>query len=163
MGSLNIQTMRNECPGQPDAEAAKAFARKNGYIAVVRYKNNSNAADFTNIGVCKMEAEIRGYLTSPYCHEAEVIYDGRGAALRITGDLILGGHCELCGKRATQESFRVMAGNDFYICPRCGLMFCDRCYVRLPLTGSPGYGMCPKCRVQVQRAIPGFYGGQSGA
>ena len=44
-----------------------------------------------------------------------------------------------------------------------GLMVCDGCYVRLPLTSSPGYGMCPKCRVQVQRAISGFYGSQSGA
>lgn len=163
MGSLNIQTMRDECPGKPDDEAARAFAKKNGYIAIVRYKNSASAADFTNIGTCKMEDEIRAYLSSPYCHDTEVIYDGRATALRITEDLILRGHCELCGKQATRESLQLMAGNDFYICPKCGLMCCDGCYVRLPLTASPGYGMCPKCRVQVQRAIPGFYGDQSGA
>jgi hypothetical protein len=163
MGSLSIQTMRNECPGKPDDEAAKAFSKKNGYIAIVRYKDSVSAPDFTNIGACKMEEEVNGYLSSPYCHAVEVIYDGRRIALSITEDLILRGHCELCGKRTTCESLQLMAGNDFYICPKCGLMCCDSCYVRLPLTASPGYGMCPKCRVQVQRAIPGFYGEQSGA
>lgn len=162
MGSLNIQSIRDEHPGKSDADAAKAYAQKWGFIAIVRYKNSSSASDFTNIGTCKMEDEIRGYLTSPYCHSAEVIYDGRSTALRITDDLILRGRCELCGKRATRESLTLMAGNDFYICPKCGLMCCDGCYVRLPLTASPGYGMCPKCRVQVQRAIAGFYGDQSG-
>ena len=162
MGSLNIHTMRNEYPGKSDADAAKAFAQKYGYIAIVRYKNSSSASDFTNIGTCKMEDEIRGYLTSPYCHDAEILYDGRATAMRITEELILGGQCELCGKRATRESLQVMAGNDFYICPKCGSMFCDRCYVRLPLTSSPGYGICPKCRVKVQRTIPGWYGDQSG-
>lgn len=79
MGSLNIQTMRIEYPGRSDAEAAKAFAQKHGYIAIVRYKNSSSASDFTDIGVCQMEDQIRGYLNSPYCHNAEVIYDGRAA------------------------------------------------------------------------------------
>jgi hypothetical protein len=162
MSSLNIQTMRDEYPGKTDAEAAQAYAQKHGCIAIVRYKSRG-ASDFTNIGTCTMESEIHGYLTSPYCNDAEVIYDGRSTALRITDDSIISGHCELCGKRATRESLTLMAGNDFYICPKCGLMFCDECYVRLPLTSSPGYGMCPKCRVQVQRAIPGFYGSQSGA
>jgi hypothetical protein len=162
MSSLNIQTMRDEYPGKSDTEAARAYAQKHGFIAIVRYKSRG-ASDFTDIGICTMESEIRGYLTSPYCSNAEVIYDGRSTALRITDDLIIRGHCELCGKRATRESLTLMAGNDFYICPKCGLMFCDGCYVRLPLTSSPGYGMCPKCRVQVQRAIPGFYGSQSGA
>ncbi len=163
MGSLNIQRMRSEYPGKTDAEAGKAFAQKYGYIAIVRYKNSSSASDFTNIGTCRWEDEIRGYLNSPYCHDTEILYDGRFTALRITEDLILRGHCELCGKRATQESLQLMAGNDFYICPKCGLMFCDGCYVRLPLTSSPGYGTCSKCRVKVQRAIPGFYGEQAGA
>lgn len=162
MGSLNIQTMRESCPGKSDEEAAKAFAQKHGYIAIVRYKSRG-ASDLTNIGTCTMEAEIRGYLTSPYCSGAEVIFDGRTTALHITEELILKGHCELCRKPATQQSLTLMAGNDFYICPKCGLMFCDGCYGRLPLTSSPGYGTCPKCRVQVQRAIPGFYGSQSGA
>jgi hypothetical protein len=161
MGSLSIQSMREDSPGKSDSEAAKAFAQKHGYIAIVRYKARG-ASDFTNIGTCTMESEIRGYLTSPYCNDAEIIYDGRASALRITAELILGGHCELCGKKATSESLTLMAGNDFYICPKCGLMACNGCYARLPLTSSPGYGMCPKCRVQVQRAIPGFYGSQSG-
>lgn len=163
MSSLDIQTIREEYPGKGDVEAAKDFAQKHGYIAIVRYKNSTSASDFTDIGTCRMEDEIREYLSSPYCHDAEVIYDGRTKALRITEDIILRGHCEICEKPATRESLQLMAGNDFYICPKCGLMFCDGCYVRLPLTSSPGYGMCPKCQVQVQRAIPGFYGNQSGA
>lgn len=161
MSSLNIQIMRNEYPGKSDAEAAKAYAQQHGCIAIVRYKSRG-APDFTDIGICTMESEIRGYLTSPYCSDAEVIYDGRSTDLHITADLITQGHCELCGKQATKQSLTLLAGNDFYICPKCGLMFCDKCYVRLPLTRS-GYGMCPKCGVQVQRAIPGFYGSQSGA
>jgi hypothetical protein len=161
MGSLSIQTMREQYPGKSDTEAAKAFAMKNGYIVIFRYKNSTSALDFTNIGTCKMEEEIRGYQSSSYCLNAEIIYDGRATALRITSDLILKGHCEFCGKKTTRQSLQLLAGNDFYICPKCGLMFCDQCYLRLPLTSSPGYGMCPNCRVKVQRAIPGFYGDQS--
>lgn len=162
MGSQNIQSIRDDHPGKSDVEAAKSYAQKWGFIAIVGYKNSRSAADYTNIGTCKTEVEIRGYLTSSCCHSAEVLYDGRSSALRVTEDLISRGHCELCGRKATRESLTLMAGNDFYICPKCGLMFCDGCYVRLPLTASPGYGMCPKCRIQVQRAIPGFYGDQSG-
>ena len=149
--------MRNDYPGKSDEEAAKAFAQKYGYIAIVRYKSHG-AADFTNIGTCKMEAEIQGYLHSPYCGSPEIIYDGRSRAIRVTEERILKGSCASCGKRTTKESVTLMAGNDFYICPKCGLMVCDRCYVRLPLTASPGYGMCPECRVQVIRALPGLYG-----
>jgi hypothetical protein len=161
MGSLSIDREAN--PGKSDAEIAKAIATKYGYIAVVRYKNSSTAHEFTNFGTCQTEDEIRGYLSSPYCHAAEVVYDGRSTALRVTEELILKGQCELCGKRTTQESLQLMAGNDFYICPKCGLMCCDGCYISLPLTSSPGYGTCPQCRVEVQRAIPGFYGKQSGS
>jgi len=162
MGSVGIKSMRDDCPGKSDTEAAKAYAQKYGCIAIVRYKNSASASDFTDIGTCDTEEKIQAYLRSPHCHAAEVIYDGRAAALRITEDVILRGHCELCGKLTSRQSLQLMAGNDFYICPKCGLMACDGCYVRLPLTSSPGYGMCPKCRVQVQRAIPGFYGSQSG-
>jgi hypothetical protein len=163
MGSFNIETMRSQLPGKSDAEAAKAFAKKHGYIAIVRYKNSSAASDFTNIGTCKMEEEVYGYLRSSSCAACELIYDGRATALRITEKTILAGKCQSCGKGTTKESLQRMGGNDFYICPRCAAMFCDRCYGWLPLTSSPGYGMCPTCRVQVQRAIIGFYGDQSGA
>lgn len=162
MGSLNIHIMREEYQGKSDTEAAKAFAQKHGYIAIVHYKNSKDASDFTDIGTCQSEEQIQGYLRSSYCHDVELIYDGRATALRITKELILRGHCELCDKKTTQDSLQLMAGNDFYICPKCGMMFCDVCYGRLPLTSSPGYGMCPKCRVKVQRAIIGHYGEQSG-
>lgn len=157
MGSLSIESMRNDYPEKSDAEAAREFAQKYGYIAIVRYKSRG-AADYTNIGTCNMEAEIQGYLNSPYCTDPEIIYDGRSRAIHVTEESILKGFCALCGKRTTKESVTLMAGNDFYICPKCGLMVCDGCYVRLPLTASPGYGMCPECRVQVIRALPGLYG-----
>jgi uncharacterized protein (TIGR02145 family) len=161
MGSLSIESMREDSPGKSDHEAAEAFARKHDYIVIVRYKVRG-ASDFTNIGACTSESEIEGYMTSPYCSDVEIIYDGRSSALRITDEMILSGRCEGCGKRATRGSLTLMAGNDFYICPKCGFMACSGCYIQLPLASSPGYGMCPKCRVVMQRAIPGFYGGQSG-
>jgi hypothetical protein len=156
MGSLNIESMREAYPGKPDTEAAQALAKKYDYIAIVRYKSHG-APDFTNIGTCNTEAEIRGYLTSPYCGDAEVIYDGRAALFPLNADHVLKGHCEMCGKHSTQETLQMGSGNDFYFCPKCGLLFCDGCYVRLPLTSSPGYGMCPKCKIQVKRAIPSFF------
>lgn len=163
MGSLDIQIMRNDYPGKSDYEAAEAFAQKHGYIAIIRYKSSSSSIDFTNIGTCQTENDIYGYLNSQYCCNAEVIYDGRATAIRITEADILRGCCDLCGRQTTKESLHLMCGNDFYICPSCCLMFCNDCYSRLPLTSSPGYGMCPKCHIAVQRAIIGFYGNHSRA
>jgi hypothetical protein len=65
MSSLNIQSIRSDYPGKSDAEAARAYAQKWGFIAIVRYKNSTSSSDFTNIGTCKTEDEIRGYLSSP--------------------------------------------------------------------------------------------------
>jgi len=161
MSSISID--RETHSGKSDAEIAEAIAAEYGYIAIVRYKNSANVNEFTNFGTCRTEEEIRGYLSSPYCHDAEVVYDGRSSALHVTEERILKGSCELCHKRTTRQSLQLMAGNDFYICPKCGLMFCDSCYVRLPLTASPGYGTCTICRVEVQRALPGFYGKQFGS
>ena len=122
MSSLSIETLRNECPGKTDNEAAELFAKKYGCVAIVRYKSSSSDSDYTNIGTCQMEEEIAGYLSSPYCHDVEIIYDGRSGALNITEDLILSGNCALCSKDTTVESLQLMAGNDFYICPKCGLI-----------------------------------------
>ena len=94
---------REAYPGKSDAKIAEAIARKYGYVAVVRYKNSSTAQAFTNFGTCQTEDEIRGYLSSPHCHDAEVVYDGRSTALRVTEELILRGSCRLCGKRTTPE------------------------------------------------------------
>lgn len=157
MSSLGIESIREDYPGKSDAEAAQAFAEKHGYIAIIRYKSSSEASDFSNIGTCDTEAEIRGYLTSSSCHNAEVIYDGRSALFPLNADHVLKGCCEICGKHSTRETLQMGSGNDFYFCPKCGLMFCDNCYVGLPLTSSPGYGTCPRCKVQVKRAIPNFF------
>ena len=157
MSSIDIKSVRSDFPGMPDGEAAKALAEKYNYIAVVRYKRSPDGAEFTNFGTCTTEAEMRGYLTSPYCHDAEVIYDARSALFPLNAEHVLQGHCEMCGKRTTPETLQMGAGNDFYFCRKCGLLFCEGCYVRLPLTGSPGYGLCPTCRIQVKRAIPSFF------
>jgi hypothetical protein len=157
MGSFDIDAIRSDFPGKSDAEAAKSLAEKYGYIAVVRYKNSSNTSDFTNIGTCKTQAEIRGYLTSPYCHDAEIVYDARSSLFQMDAGYVLKSRCATCSKSASSESLRLGAGNDFYFCPKCGLLFCDDCYGRLPLTSSPGYGMCERCKVQVKRTLPSFF------
>jgi len=74
MASSSIEMMREAAPGKTDPEAAEEFAKKNGYVAVVRYKNNPSAAEYTNIGACSNPGQIQNYLTSPYCHAPEVIY-----------------------------------------------------------------------------------------
>jgi len=154
MGSQEIGYIRENYPGSSDADAAKAFAEKYGYIAMVRYKSFPSASDFTNIGCCNTESDIRGYLTSPYCNDAEVIYDNRSTLFPLNADHVLNGYCDMCRKRTTRATLQMGSGNDFYFCPKCGLLFCDNCYGRLPLTSNPGYGKCPKCNVQVKRAIP---------
>jgi len=154
MGSRAIDELRSERAGASDRDAARALAEKYGYMAIVRYKNSSSASDFTNIGTCTTESEIRGYLTSPYCHAAEIIYDRRVSMFKFGVANVLNGACERCGKKSTRETLQMGAGNDFYFCPQCGLMSCDACYPYLPLTTSPGYGKCPKCDTPVKRAIP---------
>ena len=164
MSSLRIDAQRARYPGMSDAEIAMTLAQEYGYIVVVRYKNSPQADDFTDFGTCQSEEKVHEYFRSSYCHDVEIVYDGRVGALRITAELILAGRCETCGKATTNESLTSMAGNDFYICPKCAAMFCDTCYTRLPISGGrSGYGMCPRCRVEVQRAIADFYGKQFGA
>ena len=82
MSSIHID--REGHPGASDAEIAEALASQYGYVAVVRYKNSPAAQEFTNFGTCQTEDEIRAYLSSPHCHDAELIYDGRSTALRVT-------------------------------------------------------------------------------
>jgi hypothetical protein len=160
MASINIASTREKYPGKNDQDIAKALAEKSDYIGVVRYKNSPASRDFTNFGLCRTEAEIRGYLTSPYCNDVELIYDGRAALFPLDAEHVLKGSCKTCGRLASAASLQLGAGNDFYFCPKCGLLFCDTCYPRLPLTASPGYGTCIVCRVQVKRALPSFFVGR---
>ena len=157
MGSRDIASLRNEFPGKSDTAAAQLLADQYGYIAIVGYNNDEDAEGFTDIGTCHTEAEIRGYMTSPYCHNPEVLYDGRAKTFALNADHVLNGSCARCDRRTSRATLTLHAGNDFYFCPKCGALFCDDCYGYLPLTASPGYGMCPGCRVQVKRALPGFF------
>ena len=159
MSSISIEYLREKYSGKTDPEIAEVMAKQDGYIVVVRYKNSPSANDYTNFGTCHMEEEVNGYLNSPHCNDTEIIYDARKAVLRITSEMIMDASCELCTKATTSESLVLMGGNDFYFCPKCAKMFCDRCYTNLPLTDpSAGYGMCPDCMVEVQRAYSGAYG-----
>ncbi|MBT7206124.1 MAG: hypothetical protein HN868_02105 [Gammaproteobacteria bacterium] len=157
MSSINIDRAAN--PDKSDAEIAEVIAKKYGFILVVRYKNLTRPSEFSNFGLCETEEELQAYLSSPGCNHTEIIYDGRGTALHVIEELILkGGHCELCDKPTSLASLQLGYGNDFYICPQCGLMSCEECYVNLPLlTASHGYGLCPTCHVKVQLALPRFY------
>ncbi|HBG60395.1 MAG: hypothetical protein A2Y03_00380 [Omnitrophica WOR_2 bacterium GWF2_38_59] len=162
MSSIGIEYLREKYPGKTDPEIANEMAKRDGYVVIVRYKSSSTARDYSNFGTCHMEEEVNGYLNSPYCHDVEIIYDARKSVLRVTPEMIMAASCESCNKSTTSESLVLMGGNDFYFCPKCAKMFCDRCYVRLPLTDpSGGYGMCPDCMVEVQRAYPGAYGKKS--
>lgn len=157
MGSRTID--RAAHPGKTDALIAEEIAKKHGFVAVVRYKNSRDAPNFTDFGMCETDEEVRQYLHSPHCHGAELVYDARATSLAITRSLVLSGRCRSCRRRADRRSLELQSGNDFYICPRCSSMFCEGCYVGLPLTDYPaGYGMCPDCRVPVKRALPGHYG-----
>lgn len=162
MASRDIKSFRDDYPEKSDRDAAATLSRQYGYMAVVRYKNSKTASDFTNIGTCTSESEIRGYLSSPYCYGAEILYDVRSVLFPIDANHVLNGKCERCGKNTTAQTLQLHAGNDFYFCPKCGFLFCDDCYTRLPLTGSPGYGKCPTCDTQVKRAIPSFFITQAG-
>jgi uncharacterized Zn-finger protein len=156
MASVRISIIRAKFPGKTDAELAAAYAAEAGYHVIVRYRSG-NSREYDNFGCCMSDEELEGYLRSPYCHDAEIVYDRRFKAIRITPDLILGGKCVRCARAANSKSLVLFGGNDFYICPQCGAMFCDGCIVYLPLTGSAGYAKCPYCDVVLKRAIPGTY------
>lgn len=85
---------------------------------------------------------------------AAVSTEDRSSLSKITEEALLKAMCRRCSKPATRESLTLYAGNDFYVCPICGALYCDQCIVTLPLTGSPGYAQCPACSVHLKRAIP---------
>jgi hypothetical protein len=157
MASIRISSTREEYPGKNDSEIAAALAEKSGYLAVVRYKSSAVGDNFTDFGLCRTEAEIRGYMTSPYCHDVEVLYDSRATLFPLNSEHVLNGSCKNCGRHATSASLQLGAGNDFYFCPKCGLLYCEDCYPKLPLTASPGYATCAVCRIQIKRTLPDFF------
>ena len=158
MGSLGLYNLRKEYQRKSDEEIARLLADKYGYVAVVRYKNSPDSSDFTNLGCCGTQDKLDGYFSSPYCHNTEIVYDGRQQSLFITEALVRQAKCDLCQKPTTEASLTLLGGDDYYVCS-CGRFFCDRCYLtRLPLTDpAGGYGMCPECRKEVKRAVVGVY------
>ncbi|MGD9401988.1 MAG: hypothetical protein PVF95_06945 [bacterium] len=75
MGSLGIDSLRSEYPKMTDEQAATAYARENGFIVVMKYKNSKDASDYTDIAACINEDEVAAYMASQYCHDPVVIYD----------------------------------------------------------------------------------------
>ena len=69
----SITIPRDDHPGKSDAEIANALAADR-YFAVVRYKN-PGLPEFSNFGLCEIPQHLVGYLNSPHCHEAEVVWE----------------------------------------------------------------------------------------
>lgn len=119
MGSLGLYNLRKEYPGKSDEEIARLLADKYGYVAVVRYKNSPDSSDFTNLGCCGTQDKLDGYFSSPYCHNTEIVYDGRQQSLFITEALVRQAKCDLCQKPTTEASLTLLGGDDYYVCS-CG-------------------------------------------
>jgi hypothetical protein len=75
--SSSIQSMRERCPGKSDTDAARLYALRYGYAAIIRYKSTPEANGFTTIACCPHEDQVAEVFKSPYCHNAERIYDSR--------------------------------------------------------------------------------------
>lgn len=85
MGSLRIESQRRQHPRKSDLEIAEKLAREHGYIAVVRYKNSPTAQEHTDFGTCRTAEELHSYLRSTYCHNVEILFDGRDKAFSERG------------------------------------------------------------------------------
>jgi hypothetical protein len=159
MGSIKIESQRRQHPDKSDVEIAEKLARENGYVAVIRYKNSPTAPEHTDFGTCRTDDELKSYFKSTYCHDVEIVYDQRASAFVITPDLILKGRCTLCQRATSYQTLTPNAGDDFYICGRCASLICADCYPSLALTRvQQGYGLCPDCRIVLQRVLVGSYG-----
>jgi hypothetical protein len=166
MGSLTLSFLREHYPGKTDAEIAKILTEEDQtLVAVVRYKNDPEAEDFTNIGTCDSNEAVDGYYTSPYCHATEMLVDRRtapanpqGDAHMITEDDILYTVCSQCMEFPDERSLTLHAGNDYYVCPYCRDFFCEHCVKTLPLSeGTHGVPLCPLCEAELIRALPGAF------
>lgn len=76
MGSITIQSVRDEFPDKSDREAAAAFAEKWGTLVIVRYKNTPDG-EYHDFGLCDRPEEVDLYLHSSACHDVEIVYDRR--------------------------------------------------------------------------------------
>jgi hypothetical protein len=77
MASYSISDERKAFPGKTDLEIAVSLAHDYGYLVVVRYKSSKSSPDYDQFGCCKHDYEVKGYFGSPYCHDTQIIYDGR--------------------------------------------------------------------------------------
>jgi hypothetical protein len=77
MGSLGIDSLSSEYPGMTLEQAATAYARENGFMVVLKYKNSEDAPDYTDIAACINLDEVNAYINSQYCFDPQVIYDVR--------------------------------------------------------------------------------------
>lgn len=77
MARISINIVRSEYPGMNDEEVARAFAEKNGYAVIVRYKHPSSS-EYTHFGCCRNPEDASGYLNNSNCKNPEVIYNSAG-------------------------------------------------------------------------------------
>ena len=159
MSSASIANLNREFSNKTESQAAAEYGQKWGYVAIVKYKNSVNGG-YTDIGCCLNDDQVNGYLTSPHCHEPELIYDGRDRRLLINKDTILSSKCSLCNDTPNSDSLVLGSGSEYSFCPNCAKFFCPDCYAnQMPLTnGTSGFGMCTTCDNEVQKAVPGDYG-----
>jgi hypothetical protein len=167
MSSLTISHYRHEYPNKSDHELAEIIANKyQDIVAIVRYKNSPDSKIFTNFGTCESSTQIQEYLSSPYCHDAELIlnriasvHNPKGDALEMTETDILLNFCDNCMEEmADKNSLTLNTGNNFYVCPYCRIFYCERCLPMLPLSkGSHGVALCSTCGEELIRALPGAF------
>jgi len=79
MASYPISEERTRFPGKTDLEIALALSHEYGYLVIVRYKSTP-PSDFDHFGCCSNDYQVKGYFDSPYCHDTEILYDGRKSA-----------------------------------------------------------------------------------
>lgn len=158
MTVLQISYKREEFPGLSDELVAQEMAQKYGYVAVVRFKEVKDGP-YTHFGCCLNDQKVRHYLYDPDHHNAHLIYDARWASVKMTKKNLLSKACELCRLQPDQTALYLNDSN-FTFCPQCDMRICGSCYASsLPLSvGSSGFGLCPKCKIEVQRAVVGDYG-----
>jgi uncharacterized C2H2 Zn-finger protein len=158
MSTVDINTLSERFPNLPEKEAAQAYAKEKGYVLIFKYRRKG-ADQYSHYGLCRTFGEIESYYNSPDVEEIKILYDGRITKIFITADYILLNTCYLCKRKTTKETFVLRTGNDFYFCPKCGLMFCDSCCDYLPLTNVYyGYRICINCGTRLKRAYPGQFG-----
>lgn len=121
MGSIEIDYIREVFPAKTEEESAASYARESGYVAIVRYKTSADGK-YNMFGACAAYAELDSYLTSPNCHDCEIVYDAKNdpkgcrenhcpvcdTFLTITSNRKQKIVCHICGAYIKIESYKIV-------------------------------------------------------